>query len=385
MIKFFYTTQDKKNYNLLQKWNKIEDRIEKRVIAYDNTKAKYIKYEDHEDKVYIMLLEVYPYVTYNSEFLKTIQISHIYLSKKTKKFYVLGDPYNLLTYLTSIKKLKKFLNLDWDLKNEVSKYHNKVILKKILLRQLTNRNLLVENYLRYTWNVKKKDIKSNLIIQEYLKKNSPGLNFLGKALSVSDSAETTTRQANILNLNMTTEDTPHSKFQEYKLNEYLSEHNYILRDTMSQAKILNKKINFSWSYKRLLEQHEKWSKEITEIKAKYIEKEEIIYSENYILPYGKLITSNVETYIEGKEMKHCVYSNNYWDLVKKRKALLISYSYRDSRGTALIKLRGEMPIIDQFYSYKNNKMDHVDWQILRNALNYELKNIALKELKSHYR
>jgi hypothetical protein len=391
MVKFFYTTQDKKKYDLLQKWNKIENRTEKRVISYDYSGTKYLKYEDHKDKVYLMLLEVFPYVTYRSEFVKTKQIAHIYFSKKTKKFYVLGNSSDLLRYIISIKRLKKFLNIDWDLNNEILKYHNKIILKKILLRELTNKNLFVECYLKHTWNIKKGDIKSNLIIQEFINKYSPGLNFLGKAMSVSDNAESTIREARVLNLLLTTKDTPLTKIQQSRLNKLRSEPNDILRETMAQAKILQKKINFSWSYKRLIQEHSKWSKEIAEIKAKYIKKEEIIYSQNYILPYGKLITSNVETYLEGNEMDHCLFSNGYWQYVKNRKALIIKYFNNGNRGTAFIKLhkfnvndRQEFfPVIDQFYSYGNTEMDKKDWEVLRNSLNNELKQIALTELKQN--
>lgn len=93
----------------------------------------------------------------------------------------------------------------------------------------------------------------------------------------------------------------------------------IFNDACRMAKILDKKINCSWSINRLVEEHDKWSKEITHIVLSAEEKYDLkigdIYREFARFSGYKLLTTNIDLLNEGMIQKHCV--GTYIDRVNK--------------------------------------------------------------------
>lgn len=83
----------------------------------------------------------------------------------------------------------------------------------------------------------------------------------------------------------------------------------IFYDTVKMAKILDRKVNCSWSNRRLIEEHDAWSKEITDIV--FTEGDRPMNVGEYFIKFAKisefkLLTTTKEMNIEGRKNNHCV-------------------------------------------------------------------------------
>jgi len=83
----------------------------------------------------------------------------------------------------------------------------------------------------------------------------------------------------------------------------------IFYDTVKMGKTLNRKINCSWSARRLKEEHDEWSKEITDIV--FTEGDRLMGVRDIFIKFGdesgfKLLRTTKEMNIEGRKNDHCV-------------------------------------------------------------------------------
>jgi len=83
----------------------------------------------------------------------------------------------------------------------------------------------------------------------------------------------------------------------------------VFYDTVKMAKTLNRKVNCSWSVKRLKEEHDNWSKEITDIV--FTEGDRLMNVGDIFIKFGnasdfKLLMTTKEMNIEGRKNNHCV-------------------------------------------------------------------------------
>jgi hypothetical protein len=83
----------------------------------------------------------------------------------------------------------------------------------------------------------------------------------------------------------------------------------IFYDTVKMAKTLNKKVNCSWSAKRLKEEHDNWSREITDIV--FTEGDRLMNVKDIFIKFAetsgfKLLMTTKEMNIEGRKNDHCV-------------------------------------------------------------------------------
>jgi len=128
-----------------------------------------------------------------------------------------------------------------------------------------------------------------------------------------------------------------------------------LYDLISQATILERKIDFSWSDKRIKEEHALWTREIMEIELEYIEDKNIEYS--FTPTYPKeftLLTTAKRIFEEGTTMQHCLYTN-YYNLIFNGNYM--AFHIETPKGNATLGLRryGGVWSFDQCYSYRNSK------------------------------
>lgn len=90
--------------------------------------------------------------------------------------------------------------------------------------------------------------------------------------------------------------------------EFMSHHMFI--DTCKMARTLDRKVNCSWSTKRLEQMHNDWSKEITNTVLEFEEHRELnvakIYRKFAEITGYKLLSSNRDLLYEGMTQKHCV-------------------------------------------------------------------------------
>jgi len=89
-------------------------------------------------------------------------------------------------------------------------------------------------------------------------------------------------------------------------------------DLIQQAIMLDRKIDFKWSVKRMEEEHKKWTEELMELESDSMSKEPLDWLEKF-KKYNdnryKLLDNQYDVFREGKVMKHCVYTN-YWNAIK---------------------------------------------------------------------
>lgn len=95
-------------------------------------------------------------------------------------------------------------------------------------------------------------------------------------------------------------------------------------DFERQARMLDKKIDYTWSEKRMQEEHNNWTEEIMEQEVKSIVDYQMTYPDELykFAPAGfTLLDTLKKVFFEGREMHHCVYTN-YWDKVRAEKYLV---------------------------------------------------------------
>lgn len=109
--------------------------------------------------------------------------------------------------------------------------------------------------------------------------------------------------------------------------------NHIFTDLTNQCLALDRKIDFSWSEKRLNEYHTELTREIMLFKIDNIRDTRVEYTKlPGITNSIKLLSSEKEIFEEGTLMHHCVYTN-YWSQVSNRMYFVFTYENGDVRAT----------------------------------------------------
>jgi hypothetical protein len=161
-----------------------------------------------------------------------------------------------------------------------------------------------------------------------------------------------------------------------------------MQDLIRQAQMLDRKIDFKWSKKRMQEVHGDWTREIMDIEQDSVEM--IKYDYRNELPHNgclELISNSKELYVEGKVMAHCVYTN-YADQVKGKKYFVLKFTDRGVRATVGISKdrQGEQFIINQMYSKHNKSVDQCyqdyvrEWLEKREVQEWFKYNYALQQI-----
>jgi hypothetical protein len=104
---------------------------------------------------------------------------------------------------------------------------------------------------------------------------------------------------------------------------------------MDQAIILESKIDFNWSTKRIEEEHNNFTAQLMDLESDELSDEPLEWLEklNLNLPEScRLLKSQKEVYKEGKMMHHCVYTN-YWNSIVSQSFIAISVNYQGSNYT----------------------------------------------------
>jgi hypothetical protein len=89
----------------------------------------------------------------------------------------------------------------------------------------------------------------------------------------------------------------------------ISQHHLFI-DTCKMARTLDKKVNCSWSQKRLTQEHDDWSKEITNTVLEFEVERELRVNDMFVkfaeVTGYQLLKTNKELLAEGMKQKHCV-------------------------------------------------------------------------------
>ena len=117
---------------------------------------------------------------------------------------------------------------------------------------------------------------------------------------------------------------------------------------MNCAVQLNQTVNFSWSVKRLNEEHKKQIMELTE--KEIASKSNTSIYENCLIPNKniKLLNSEAEIFYEGKSMHHCVY-NCYYDRIKKHNYMALHMTSPEDCTIGIELNKDNKPYLHQIY------------------------------------
>jgi hypothetical protein len=110
-----------------------------------------------------------------------------------------------------------------------------------------------------------------------------------------------------------------------------------LDDLINQSKILDRKIDFKWSSKRMDEEHTNWTKEIMAVEVTSIPDKEVdINLYERLAPYTpelfEPLTTQKRVFTEGSQMQHCVYTN-YWSSINNGSYLAYHISWKGQEAT----------------------------------------------------
>ena len=118
-----------------------------------------------------------------------------------------------------------------------------------------------------------------------------------------------------------------------------------LDDLISQSRILEKKIDFKWSSKRMDEEHTIWTKEIMAAEVTSIPDKEVSVNmyerlKPYIPEFFESLTTQKRVFMEGSQMQHCVYTN-YWNSINSGDFLAYHISWKGQEATLGLYINSE--------------------------------------------
>lgn len=136
------------------------------------------------------------------------------------------------------------------------------------------------------------------------------------------------------------------------------------RELSEQCMLLGEKINLSWSEKRLMETHNLFSQRITEIKSMFHDNTVLKYKEDPFSDLNrnfKLLRTSNEYLFEGTEMRHCLFSNDYFSKSKRKECFILTYNNGEVRGTAQISISRFKSKIGDISVYQKESFNFIEY------------------------
>lgn len=132
-------------------------------------------------------------------------------------------------------------------------------------------------------------------------------------------------------------------------------YNPIYRDLLDSAIQLNEVVDFTWSERRMREEHQR---QINELNRREIEEKEQVPIFDVCLdePHIHMLNTEKEVFLEGTNMHHCLY-NCYWNRIK-RKDYIAFHMFVPEDCTFSFKILNDKVILDQaFLAYDKQISD----------------------------
>jgi|GEM_PF-6899890 len=160
-----------------------------------------------------------------------------------------------------------------------------------------------------------------------------------------------------------------------------------VHDMIQQALILERKINFNWSMKRIEKEHKNWTQDLMDLESDSMSRKPL----DWLEPFRKLSTESYklletefDVFTEGKHMKHCVFTNYWGSILHKNYVVFhvndgsydgytLGLSYDENKGFTYSQMTGkcnDLPPEELLYSTK-------EWV---NSINQEVKQIRCLEV-----
>ena len=144
-------------------------------------------------------------------------------------------------------------------------------------------------------------------------------------------------------------------FIEYLLTPNDSRSSLVFEDMVKEAQILEKKIDYKWSSKRLTEEHKDWTEQIMQIEIDSLDDVTIPGVERFdrYTPDGfKLLKTQKEVFYEGRTMKHCVYTA-YWSSIKHSSYIAYHITLGNEEATLGVNVYDDKVVCNQCSSRYN--------------------------------
>jgi hypothetical protein len=291
--------------------------------------------------------------------------------------------HNISSIAHDIKTIIKVLNIDWleqldnELTNENKPYSILIsylvpsILGKVIVGKITNQEMLLKKILSMygykdaSHKFFKEALKNNLYKHEFLSFGSVAKNinhfFLSKAWTKQD---------------------------------------LHISDMYTQCITLDQKIDYRWSDSRMNLEHKRMTDELMSYELDSLNTTDV----EHALPFKQLETDNIkllaselDVFKEGKQMKHCVYTN-YVKKMMSGECLLFHFSNSNSENryvskhgaTLSVNIIGNKAVSGQFLSIRNERFDtEKEFPYLNDFIeevNQILKSLTIKNEKNilHY-
>jgi hypothetical protein len=176
------------------------------------------------------------------------------------------------------------------------------------------------------------------------------------------------------------------------VNHYLEFHlgdtsNYThLDDLITQSRILEKKIDFKWSAKRMNEEHTLWTKEIMAAEIHSIPDKEVKVNNykkiaEFVPEFFEALDTQKKVYTEGSLMQHCVYTN-YWDNINRGAFLAYHIKWKDQEATlGLHSYENNVIRISKIYGVRNSPVSSELGDEVRRAVDWINANVVDKSVE----
>jgi len=142
-------------------------------------------------------------------------------------------------------------------------------------------------------------------------------------------------------------------------------YNPIYRDLLDSAIQLNEVVDFTWSERRMREEHQR---QINELNRREIEEKEQVPVFNIVCtePNIRLLNTEKEVFLEGTTMHHCLYTN-YWNRIKAKNYIAFHMTAPENCTFSFKKLNNEI-VFDQAYCAYDKPVSDETKQIIRDFL-----------------
>jgi hypothetical protein len=230
-----------------------------------------------------------------------------------------------------IMQLFKHLNFNW-FSEKLYPFVTKTIFEKMVAGKITNNTDIAKAYI--------KAMRINC---------SPAL-FLQLFENTSISKQEFLRQASVA------KDVNH--LIEYLLSPNDTRSRLVIEDMIKEAQMLERKIDYKWSSKRLTEEHKAWTEQIMQVEIDSLDNESIPgveRFERYTPDEFKLLKTQKDVFYEGKTMKHCVYTA-YWTSIKNNTYIAYHVTNGDEEATLGVNVYSDKVVYNQCYSRYNGSI-----------------------------
>jgi len=261
--------------------------------------------------------------------------SSYYIKRVTKDGFTIDEKGKLSVWFSKnifqipyISDIFKHFNFNW-LDVKLYPFITKGIFEKMVAGKITNNTDVCKAYIK----AMRLNCSPALFLQLFLTSSISKQDFLRRAVVAKDV----------------------NHFIEYLLTPNDNRSNLVLEDMVKEALILEKKIDYKWSSKRLTEEHKAWTEEIMQVEIDSLDDVKIPAVERFdkYTPDGfKLLKTQKEVFYEGKTMKHCVYTA-YWNSIKNSSYIAYHIKLDNEEVTLGVNVYDDKMVYNQCYSRYN--------------------------------